>query len=192
MFTLLAVALLVTNLGGCIFIDAGEDEDATSRSDGTRVNEGSGSKKGSGSTKGSGRDTSDRTDLRDVSHRDVAGFLSPSRNIACALLMSEHDDEPYARCEIKDRAWDPVPVPDGCENGGGYALFVGTNSEVVCITDTIREWHEAGTDGSVVLPYGSAMRMDDITCTSQKSGVRCSNTRTGRGFSLAKSQYSLF
>ncbi|NLT55002.1 MAG: hypothetical protein GXX79_10655 [Actinomycetales bacterium] len=205
-----AFSVLMVNMpAGCLYgspLGGGTSSGGSSLGDSGSWDQGSGdsatggsgdSSDGGGSTggkrsSGGDRNTGASGPVRDVSGRDVAGFLSPSGNIACAMMVSEYDGSPWVRCEIQDRLWDPVPLPEGCDQGGGTALALGTDAEIICITDTIRQWPEAGTDGSVVLQYGTSLRMSPITCTSERSGVTCRNTRTRRGFTVAKASYTLF
>jgi len=43
-----------------------------------------------------------------------------------------------------------------------------------------------------VLPYGKTLTAGDFSCTSEKSGVTCTNTRTTHGFRISQSAVKLF
>jgi len=42
------------------------------------------------------------------------------------------------------------------------------------------------------LAYGESVRAGDFTCRSDKAAMRCENTESGHGFTLAIEQYHLF
>jgi hypothetical protein len=128
----------------------------------------------------------------DRSGRDEAGFTSPSGHIACMFLGS---DGGSLTCEINQKSWSPPPKPAKCKFDWAYGirLDAGARSRpgFYCGSDTIRGDPRAGTDGSVVLGYGSAMRFGPFTCTSQRSGVDCVNTTSKAGFLLSRERYQL-
>ncbi|GAB3623065.1 hypothetical protein GCM10027418_11470 [Mariniluteicoccus endophyticus] len=41
------------------------------------------------------------------------------------------------------------------------------------------------TEGAAVLPYGSSIAVSGYTCTSSEAGMRCVETASGRGFTMA-------
>jgi hypothetical protein len=159
-------------------------------------------------------------EIFDRSGRNQAGFSAPSGNIVCAFTAatepppgaSASPPRPSAppsappsasapastdgtggqvRCEIVVKDWQSPARPASCTADWGAGLVLDTRATMLCASDTIRGDAETNTDGSVILPYGTAIRFAPFTCSSQKSGVDCTNTATGAGFLLGRSGYAL-
>ena len=112
---------------------------------------------------------------------DFTGFISPTGNVACMIVMD------LARCDIIDRDWSPPPRPADCEfdYGQGIEIIVGQSAAFVCAGDTA-----FGTED--VLAYGDAITAGPLRCESAAAGVTCRDTDTGHGFSLGLEAYQLF
>jgi hypothetical protein len=110
-----------------------------------------------------------------------ANFLSPSGNIGCYV------DKSGARCDIVRKNWQPPPAPDDCELDWGFGVAVSASEEATftCAGDTV-------LGGKEQLPYGRSVRAGDFTCSSDSKAMRCENTESGHGFTLAVEQYNLF
>jgi uncharacterized protein DUF6636 len=115
--------------------------------------------------------------------RDLpAGFKSPSNNIHCQYFDGE------LRCDIAQVSSALPPKPRDCELDWGRAFAVAADSRLgqrLCHGDT------AIDDSLPALPYGSTWRRGGFTCTSEQSGVTCSNA-LGHGFSLSRNAQRLF
>lgn len=111
----------------------------------------------------------------------LGAFTSPSGNIGCAM------DEESVRCDIRQRSWKPPPAPKDCEldYGQGLQLSAGAEPGFVCAGDTT-------LGAGPPLPYGEATAKGLLTCESEESGMTCTDTETGRGFTLSKESYELF
>jgi hypothetical protein len=109
-----------------------------------------------------------------------AVFSTPSKNIACAMEPS------FTRCDISERSWSAPPKPASCEldYGNGLAINAGT-AGITCAGDTV-------LGAPRILPYGQAVRVGTVACTSSAAGVRCADQATGHGFLLAKESYQVF
>ena len=115
---------------------------------------------------------------------DAAWFLSPSGNIACILDSASA----YLRCDIMDREWSPPPRPAGCPTQTGYGQGITLHpygpATFVCGGDTtFGDWP--------TLDYGQFQAGGGMSCNSEPSGVRCSNS-DGHGFTLSRQAYRLF
>jgi hypothetical protein len=112
---------------------------------------------------------------------DAANFVSPSGNIGCYL------DESGARCDIVRKNWQPPPAPADCELDWGNGISVHQREEATftCAGDTV-------LGGKEKLAYGKSLRAGDFTCSSDSKAMRCENTESGHGFTLAVEQYNLF
>jgi hypothetical protein len=111
----------------------------------------------------------------------AAAFVTPSRNIGCYL------DDQGARCDISRRNWEPPPAPADCDLdwGGGISVSGAGEASFTCAGDTV-------LGGKEELAYGKAVRAGDFTCRSDSKAMRCENTRSGHGFTLAIEQYNVF
>lgn len=118
---------------------------------------------------------------RPATEVDEAMFRTPSQNIACALTRSE------VRCDIVRKTWQPPAEPADCELdwGNGIAISDG-EATITCTGDTL-----LGTSEST-LEYGEALRAGTVRCDSQSTSLSCKDEKTGHGFTLASSRYSLF
>ncbi|WP_205650082.1 DUF6636 domain-containing protein [Actinoplanes solisilvae] len=112
---------------------------------------------------------------------DEATFRTPSQNIACALTKSA------VRCDIGRKTWEPPAKPADCELDWGNGLAInGGEAAVVCAGDTV-----LGAADST-LEYGEALRSGTVRCDSENNGMTCKDEKTGHGFTLASSRYTLF
>ncbi len=112
---------------------------------------------------------------------DLTGFSSPSGNIGCFI------DPRNVRCDIAKRDWNPPAAPADCQVdfGQGITLAAGAAPEFVCAGDTTLQ---AGPP----LPYGESIGAGLLRCDSSEAAMECTDTETGRGFSLAREGYELF
>jgi hypothetical protein len=102
-------------------------------------------------------------------------FESPRHNIGCAITKSG------ARCDIRERAWEPPPKPGSCPVDWGNGLEVGRRgvATFTCAGDTV-------LGGKRVLGYRESIERGRFRCTSYRNGVRCLNTRSDHGFKIAR------
>lgn len=116
---------------------------------------------------------------REVS--DFTGFISPTGNIACMIVMD------LARCDIIDRDWSPPPRPADCEfdYGHGIEIIAGQSPTFVCAGDT-------AFGAEDVLAYGDAITSGPLRCESAESGITCRDKDNGRGFTIGQQAYQLF
>lgn len=113
----------------------------------------------------------------------VAGFLMPSRNIAC-LYVGPYDGRPgYLRCDIRS-GLNPEPTR-ACElDWTGVGMNPTGKARATCAGDT--------TFGNYpVLAYGKTWKRGGFTCLSRTTGLTCRN-RSGHGFFLARERWQLF
>jgi hypothetical protein len=109
---------------------------------------------------------------------------SPSRNITCTI------GEQGVSCGIAELATQPAPV-DGCTGTTGYLVtLTAAGVEIPCVP-TADQPKKAGDDVAV-LDYDQTKTVGSFTCTSSKSGMRCTDSETGKGFNVAKAGLSSF
>lgn len=117
----------------------------------------------------------------------ITMFHTPSGNIHCALI--EGDEGGMADCEIIriERFTLPLKRPASCDLdwGNRFELSEDQGPAMPCYGDTVRD------SASRILDYGDSMKAANITCTSEKSGLTCTDS-SGHGFTLSKSRQSFF
>ena len=110
-------------------------------------------------------------------------FQTPSGNIGC--FVSRRD----ARCDIREREWEPTPEPKSCKKIGldyGQGIAVGRDhAEFVCAGDTV-------LGGPDTLAYGQNSRRGLFRCHSGPRGVTCTNAENGHGFFISRQSFRIF
>ncbi len=112
-------------------------------------------------------------------------FHSPSGNIHCLLTSGDYAG---VRCDMVELTKSFPTPPADCDLDWGAAFAIGRNDplgQVICHGDTI-----INPDG-MELAYGASATLGDITCTSEPTGMTCSNAM-GHGFAIAKARQKLF
>jgi hypothetical protein len=106
-------------------------------------------------------------------------FTEPDGDISCAIFS----DEPMARCDVYEAEWNPPTPPADCLLDYGNVLVVETEAgRFQCAGDAVGNPDE-------VLDDGSTLRYGPFTCASTAGTIACTNTETGHGFSVSKSEY---
>lgn len=109
---------------------------------------------------------------------DGARFVSPSRNITCAMTTGE------VRCDVVERAWQVTDRPADCATDvTGAVLAGGTTARLAC-------GPVAGA-GTATLAYDTAVKLGGVVCVSRESGVQCQDTASGHGFRVSRGAYDL-
>lgn len=107
---------------------------------------------------------------------DAKQVASPSGNITCTLSPEG------AECAIASLAAEPAAA-DGCQGVSGYVVRLSTSGvSTPCVTDKPGKASAAVP----VLEYGDAVSVNNFECVSTEAGMKCSNTNTGQGFTLAR------
>jgi hypothetical protein len=107
-------------------------------------------------------------------------FRSPSGNIGCYL------DSTGARCDIAERSWEPPPADQPCELDYGQGIGLDADGAAfVCAGDTT-------LGAGAALAYGSSARRGSFLCESAEAGITCTDTASGRGFTLSREAYEIF
>ncbi|MBI9115054.1 hypothetical protein [Sanguibacter suaedae] len=109
---------------------------------------------------------------------DAEAFASPSGNIVCQVSSTG------ASCGIVSLATEPAPVP-GCDGTVGHVVEVtGDGVSVPCVGPA--DQPAAPPAGTQQLAYGSSLAVGPYSCDSTETGVTCTDTATGQGFTLAR------
>ena len=116
-------------------------------------------------------------------------FTSPSGSFYCGIAPASYGDPGFAVCQ-----GETIPVPPrpaecrtGISWGGGMYVNDAGKVDYVCAGGLIL------SDGSSkVLPYGAALAVAGMACTSAETGMRCVNDRTGHGFRISTASNERF
>ena len=118
-------------------------------------------------------------------------FVTPSGNIVCDV----YSDGTGVNCEVREHAWvQPAstigPYGRACNfNFGGLQFYVskGNPGKLGC--------YEGASNFTAsnlkTLDYGQTFTQGAITCTSELSGVTCTDTATGHFISVSRENYDL-
>jgi hypothetical protein len=112
-------------------------------------------------------------------------FQSPTGNISCLIALGEYAE---VRCDIQDYTPTHTEPPPNCDLDWGGVFTVGeddTIGQLGCVGDTI------GGPGGAKLDYGETITLWKFSCTSQKTGMTCTNSK-GHGFTISKAKQTLF
>ena len=113
-----------------------------------------------------------------------AGFVSPSKNIACAYF--DYDKQNTLRCDIME-ATVTARRPADCDLEWGKAFEMNAKGGAtrLCYGDTVMD------PKMPVLADGEVWQRGGFTCTSEQTGVTCFNADR-RGFSLSRAKQEVF
>ncbi len=122
----------------------------------------------------------------------VYDFQSPSGNIGCSI-SDFGDGTGAASCKLHHHTWESSPQEicpgDGQEWGSDVILNRGTSACVGVVPSQIWLGQEYGT--LPTLGYGQSHTLGTITCASEPSGVRCTDTKSGQFFQVSRDAYRL-
>lgn len=116
---------------------------------------------------------------------DYLAFHSPSGNIQCAISTGDYA---LVRCDMTTLTPSFTEPPGDCEFDWGSSFAVEPGSAkgyLACVSDAV------ANDDGLELGYGKAVTLGEFTCTSETSGITCTNAE-GHGFSLSKARQKLF
>jgi len=117
-----------------------------------------------------------------IARADDGPFQSPSGNISCTISST------LAACDVSDHTYQ-VPQGPPCSQhlpwGDRFVLEQGKAAEMHCHGDTLR------VPGARVLNYGQTISAGPITCESQPSGMKCTDSSTGHYFQVSRDSYNL-
>lgn len=153
----------------------------------------------------------------DATAHGAAAFATPSGNIVCIIAAASEMLEAHTQCDIRERAYTAPQSPDCHADFYGNSIVLGPSGpELACTSDIITTYAELGSKAQgldwtawfhgtgqrpVDLPgppglaatvgYGNSIRVGDVQCSSEESGVRCTNRASNRSFLLSRSRYAL-
>ncbi|MDZ4311857.1 MAG: DUF6636 domain-containing protein [Cypionkella sp.] len=115
---------------------------------------------------------------------DYLAFHSPSGNIQCAMMTGDYAQ---VRCDMSSLTPTYRKAPANCEFdwGSSFAVDAGGQGYLACVSDAVAD------PGGIELGYGKSISLGPFTCTSEKSGMECTNLG-GHGFKISKAKQKLF
>ena len=117
-----------------------------------------------------------------TAHADFDNFQSPSGNIYCVLGSTG------AACDISDHAYQLPPPPECAQHlawGDRFRLDAGKPAAMSCHGDTLR------VPGEPTLDYGQTTSAGTLSCQSELSGMRCTDSSTGHYFRISRDSFDL-
>jgi hypothetical protein len=108
---------------------------------------------------------------------DLLFFRSPTGNINAA-----------ARCDLIELTPSFTTPPPGCDLDWGRAFSISPSDrkgQLACVGDTVID------PNAITLSYGETLSLGSLSCTSEKTGMTCTNP-AGHGFTISKAKQSLF
>jgi hypothetical protein len=111
----------------------------------------------------------------------VVLFRTPSGNIGCVYSSAGYGLPAFLRCDIRSGLVPKPGQPRNCHlnYGDSYGIAKHGRAVVVCHGDTAIDPHARA------LPYGTSWARDGFRCSSQATGLKCSNL-SGHGFFLSR------
>lgn len=113
---------------------------------------------------------------------DPQEFQTPSGNIVCMLGPTG------AACDINEYTYTPPPPPECGKHlawGNRFVLEPGRPATIHCHGDTLR------VPGEPTLDYGQSASAGTLTCTSEQSGVKCTDSGSGHYFEVSREAFQL-
>ncbi len=120
-----------------------------------------------------------------IADDELLYFHSPTGNINCIIALGEYAE---ARCDMNKLTPSFTSPPPDCDLDWGRSFTVSLEDrkgQLACVGDYI------GNEGSTQIGYGQTLSLGGFTCTSEKSGMTCTNP-AGHGFTVSKTQQTLF
>ncbi len=116
---------------------------------------------------------------------DLLFFRSPTGNINCLIA---NGDYAAARCDLIELTPSFTTPPPGCDLDWGRAFSISRSDhkgQLACVGDTVID------PNAITLSYGETLSLGSLSCTSEKTGMTCTNP-AGHGFTISKAKQSLF
>ena len=117
--------------------------------------------------------------------QDLSFFQPPNGYIGCMAFLGDHSE---LRCDLHEFTPSFTRRPADCDLDWGDSFAIGAQDDkgnLVCHGDTVFD------PAATVLGYGQSATFGPFTCTSDQTGMTCTND-LGHGFSIARARQSVF
>lgn len=128
-------------------------------------------------------------------------FQSPSGNIACGIGIASQGPmtgKSSAGCEIREHSWTAANCPGGGGLQDSFVLNQGDPARVVCDANKDPQTKQIipgrGTrfvPGLPTLDAGQTQSAGSITCDSEPSGIKCTDSSSGHFFQVSRDSYQV-
>jgi len=123
-------------------------------------------------------------------------FLSPSGNVGCQLGTTS--EGAFAWCKASEHSWvapqsDTCPranVPGAIGEPGGENLQLA-EGQAPCFGFVMSQLFFDGQYAPPTLGYGEKRSVGSITCSVERAGVTCSDSKSGKYFQVSREAYKL-
>jgi hypothetical protein len=126
-------------------------------------------------------------------------FLSPSGNINCSIMLEppfdvngvHYSGNNDVQCELVDHTWQP---PQACPTASEVIDVVGVSMRADATAPPVVGCEKYPNQLPLPWPtlnYGQTQSLGVITCDSESSGIKCTNTNTGHFFRLSRESYDV-
>jgi hypothetical protein len=128
--------------------------------------------------------------LAPMAHADQnIEIVSPSGNITCVMLYFGGKNS--ANCQIKDFSY---AIERDCSATAGPGWHRGDNwhldeGDTALPTTACHNGQNVGYP--TTLPYGQSKTLGALICTSETTGVRCTDNSTGHFFRVSRESYQI-
>lgn len=116
---------------------------------------------------------------------DLLFFRSPTKNISCMIATGDY---PVVRCDLRELTRSNLPAPPDCDLDLGHSFEIGPSDPkgyLACVSDSVFD------PSAITLAYGETISLGSFSCTSEKSGMTCTNP-AGHGFTISRAKQILF
>lgn len=125
----------------------------------------------------------DSGEIRDVTGAET--FATPTGNIICTIASTG------VTCSIAKLDSKPKEGAGTCEGFTGYVVELrSTGTTLPCVAKA--DLPGAAGSGTNVLNYDSEKTVNNFKCVSSRTGMKCEDTNTSRGFTLARAGIKTF
>lgn len=112
-------------------------------------------------------------------------FTTPTGNIICTVSSLG------VQCGIAKLEKKPKANADGCEGYIGYVVELRPSGVTTpCVAEA--DLPGAASQAQEVLEYGDKKTVNNYECTSERTGMKCVDTTSSRGFTLARAGVKTF
>lgn len=117
--------------------------------------------------------------------QEFVSFRSPTGNIHC--LMFTDGDQSGVRCDLRELVPSYPLRPAWCEFdwGPAFEVLAAGPGRPLCVSDSVLN------PSAPVLDYGRSLARWGVSCTSQRTGMTCTNGQ-GHGFTVSRRVQRVF
>lgn len=133
-------------------------------------------------------------------YADEAAFVMPSGNVWCHMV--DQEDNTWVTCSITEKSYEGETDDPNCEDGNAATMVDGAPNWTCTDGGPLPAAERGGIAGSwlpddgtvfdgeyAVLDYDDTIELGPLACTSEATGLVCTNTDTDHSFTLARESF---